>query len=42
MIISGAYQLVQYNIVPAAKGIYFVVIYDNAGKMLGRGQMLVH
>jgi len=40
-IISGAYQLLYYDISPAARGVYLVVLSDGKGKVLAKGKMMV-
>jgi hypothetical protein len=39
--VSGAYTLLPINIKPAAKGIYYVVVGDAAGKKLAEGNVVV-
>ena len=39
--ISGTYQLMRYNITPVAKGLYFIVLGDNTGKILAKGKIVV-
>jgi hypothetical protein len=40
--IAGAYTLMDVNISPAMKGIYYVVVGDASGKKLAEGKVLVH
>lgn len=40
--ISGAYGLLYYDISPAARGMYYVVLSDGAGRVLAKAKMLIH
>jgi hypothetical protein len=40
--INSAYNLVDVNIKPAARGIYYVVLGDVNGKVIAKGSVVVH